>query len=68
MMGGLVFMLNDKMCCGIHFDKKRNCDILMARVGVEATQAYWHAMDVIPWNLPEDPWKAMSLSTPMVSI
>ena len=33
MMGGLVFMLNDKMCCGIHFDKKRNCDLLMARVG-----------------------------------
>ena len=31
MMGGLVFMLNDKMCCGIHYDKKRNCDLLMAR-------------------------------------
>lgn len=39
MMGGLVFMLNDKMCCGIHFDKKRNCDLLMARVGEEATQS-----------------------------
>ena len=33
MMGGRVFMLNDKMCCGIHYDKKRNCDLLMARVG-----------------------------------
>ena len=21
-MMGLVFMLNDKMCCGIHYDKK----------------------------------------------
>lgn len=33
MMGGRVFVLNDKMCCGIHYDKKRNCDLLMARVG-----------------------------------
>ncbi len=23
MMGGLCFMLNDKMCCGIHFRKKK---------------------------------------------
>ncbi|WP_239540728.1 TfoX/Sxy family protein [Spongiivirga citrea] len=23
MMGGLCFMVDDKMCCGIHFDKKK---------------------------------------------
>ncbi len=38
MMGGLCFMLNDKMCCGIHFDKKRQTDLLMARIGEEATE------------------------------
>ena len=26
MMGRLCFMLNEKMCCGIHFDKKGQID------------------------------------------
>ena len=33
MMGGLCFMVDDKMLCGTHFDKKHNCDLLMLRVG-----------------------------------
>lgn len=33
MMGGLCFMVNDKMCCGIHYDKRRETDLLMARIG-----------------------------------
>lgn len=37
MMGGLCFMVDDKMCCGIHFDKKKNTDLLMARIGEEAS-------------------------------
>ena len=36
MMGGLCFMVDDKMCCGIHFDKKRQTDLLMARIGENA--------------------------------
>jgi len=32
MMGGRVFMLNDKMCCGIHYDKKKQMDLLMAHI------------------------------------
>ena len=36
MMGGLCFMVNDKMCCGIHYDKKRETDLLMARIGEES--------------------------------
>jgi len=39
MMGGLVFMVNEKMACGIHFDKKQQADLLMARIGPEATEA-----------------------------
>ena len=34
-MGGLCFMVNEKMCCGIHFDKKKQLDLLMARIGPE---------------------------------
>ncbi len=33
MMGGLCFMVDDKMCCGIHYDKKKETDLLMARIG-----------------------------------
>lgn len=35
MMGGLCYMVDDKMCFGIHFDKKKNTNLLMARVGPE---------------------------------
>lgn len=33
MMGGLIFMVNDKMCVGVDIDKKMNTDRLMLRVG-----------------------------------
>lgn len=33
MMGGLIFMVNEKMCVGIDIDKKTNEDRLMVRVG-----------------------------------
>lgn len=33
MMGGLIFMVNDKMCVGLDIDKKTNTDRLMVRVG-----------------------------------
>lgn len=33
MMGGLVFMVNHKMCVGLDIDKNSNKDRLMVRVG-----------------------------------
>ncbi len=36
MMGGLIFMVKDKMCVGIDIDKKTNQDRLMVRVGKAA--------------------------------
>ena len=33
MMGGLIFMVNDKMCVGLDIDKKTQTDRLMVRVG-----------------------------------
>lgn len=33
MMGGMIFMVNDKMCVGVDIDKKTNHDRLMVRVG-----------------------------------
>ena len=33
MMGGLIFMVNDKMCVGLDIDKNSGNDRLMVRVG-----------------------------------
>jgi len=33
MMGGLIFMVNDKMCLGLDIDKETGSDRLMVRVG-----------------------------------
>lgn len=33
MMGGLIFMVNDKMCVGLDIDKSTGNDRLMVRVG-----------------------------------
>lgn len=33
MMGGLIFMVNEKMCLGIDIDKSTGADRLMVRVG-----------------------------------
>lgn len=50
MMGGLLFMVDEKMFCGIHFDRKKQTDLLMARIGEEAsaealTKQGCHPMD-----------------------
>jgi len=39
MMGGLIFMVNEKMCLGIDKDKKTGEDRLMIRVGKDAYEA-----------------------------
>jgi len=36
MMGGLIFMVNDKMCIGLDINKNTNEDRLMVRVGPDA--------------------------------
>lgn len=36
MMGGLIFMVNDKMCIGVDTDRKNGQERLMVRVGKNA--------------------------------
>ena len=57
MMGGRVFMLNDKMCCGIHYDKKRNCDLLMARVGSAVAEKLMKRKGCHPMDFTGRPMK-----------
>lgn len=39
MMGGLLFMVNEKMCVGLDIDKETQESRLMARIGKEAYEA-----------------------------
>jgi hypothetical protein len=64
MMGGLVFMVNDKMCCGIHIDKKFGDSLLMARIGEEA---YAHEIKkevCLPMDFTGRPMKGYIYVTP----
>ncbi len=50
MMGGLCFMVNGKMCCGLDTEKKTDTPRLMCRVGPDAydqalTKTYSSPMD-----------------------
>lgn len=57
MMGGLVFMVNDKMCCGIHIDKKFGDSLLMAKIGVEAYDKEIHKDECLPMDFTGRPMK-----------
>ncbi len=64
MMGGLCFMVKDKMCCGIHFDKKREMDLLMARIGVDATPEALKKEGCLPMDFTGRPMKDYVFITP----
>ena len=50
-------MLNDKMCCGIHFDKKRQMDLLMARIGETAAEKLKYKKGCHPMGFTGRPMK-----------
>ena len=57
MMGGLVFMVDNKMCCGIHYDKKKEADLLMARVGETALKIASQRKGALPMDFTGRPMK-----------
>lgn len=57
MMGGLVFMVNDKMCVGIHIDKKYGDSLLMARIGEDAYQVEIDKEVCLPMDFTGRPMK-----------
>ncbi len=57
MMGGLVFMVNDKMCCGIHIDKKYGDSLLMAKIGMEAYETEIRKAVCLPMDFTGRPMK-----------
>ena len=64
MFGGLCFMVDDKMCCGIHFDKKKNTDLMMARIGEEATPEALKKTGCHPMDFTGRPMKGYVFLTP----
>ncbi|MBT8255330.1 MAG: TfoX/Sxy family protein [Bacteroidia bacterium] len=64
MMGGLCFMVNDKMCCGIHYDKKKETDLLMARIGEEASEQALKQTGCHPMDFTGRPLRGFVFVTP----
>lgn len=57
MMGGLVFMLDDKMCCGIAYNKKKGKELLMARIGEDAYKKNENKVGFNPMDFTGRPMK-----------
>ncbi len=64
MMGGLVFMVNEKMCIGIHIDKKLNHSLLMARIGQEQYDQVINQSYTLPMDFTGRPMKGYIYVTP----
>lgn len=64
MMGGLVFMVNEKMCCGIHIDKKYGDSLLMAKIGEEAYAEEIKKEVCLPMDFTGRPMKGFIYITP----
>ena len=52
MLGGVCFMVNDKMCCGSHIDKTTQTDVLMCRIGEDFYEKALDMPHVIPMEFP----------------
>lgn len=64
MMGGLLFMVDSKMFCGIHIDRKYGDSLLMARIGEEAYQKEIEKETCLPMDFTGRPMKGYIFVTP----
>ncbi len=64
MMGGLLFMVDNKMFCGIHIDKKYGDSLLMARIGEEAYERVSGRDDCLPMDFTGRPMRGYVFVTP----
>ena len=64
MFSGLVFMVNDKMLCGVHYDKKKETDLLMARIGDEAFKTHGTKTGCQPMDFTGRVMKGYAFITP----
>ena len=64
MFAGLCFMVDEKMCCGIHYDKKKETDLLMARIGATASETAMDRTGCHPMDFTGRPMKGYVFITP----
>lgn len=64
MMGGLLFMVNEKMFCGIHIDKKYGDSLLMARIGEKAYALEIEKDICLPMDFTGRPMRGYIFVTP----
>lgn len=64
MMGGMLFMVDNKMLCGTHIDKKYGDSLLMLRVGEEAYAKHIHKPECLPMDFTGRPMKGYTFITP----
>ncbi|SNR98538.1 TfoX/Sxy family protein [Flavobacterium sp. ov086] len=57
MFGGLVFMVDNKMCCGTRLDKQTGENLLLCRIDDNAYADAIERDDIIPMSSPERPMK-----------
>lgn len=57
MFGGICFMVDDKMCCGLNTDKKTNEEQLMCRIGENEYENALEKENCIPMNFTGKPMK-----------
>ena len=64
MMGGYLFMVNEKMLCGIHIDKKYGDSLLMARIGETAYEKVIDKEECLPMDFTGRPMRGYIFVTP----
>ena len=68
MMGGLCFMLDDKMYCGIHFSKRKSVDLIMVALEKKWRKKFPLKKDAYQWILRVVQLKGISLLNQTVMI
>jgi hypothetical protein len=64
MMGGLIFMVDNKMCVGIHHDKKYQDNLVMARIGLVAYETEIKKEETLPMDFTGRPMGGYIFVTP----
>ena len=64
MFGGLCFMVADKMCCGLLYSKKKQTDLLMARIGEESYEEALQRPGCMPMDFTGRPMKGFVFVLP----
>jgi hypothetical protein len=63
MFSGICFMVDDKMCCGTHFDKKIGEDVVLCRIGEDAYESALEKPGCIPMEFTGKPMKGFVFVT-----